>query len=86
MLRIALDALGLHDVALSISSLRPGGTSQIFAETRNVPAIQFLGRWRNAQSLHHYIQESMAAMVMFTVPVDAQKRMSVLEEEALFID
>ena len=86
MLRIALDALGLREIALSISSLRPGGASQIFAETRNVPAIQFLGRWRNAQSLHHYIQESMAAMVMFTVPVDAQKRMSVLEEEALFID
>ena len=72
MLKIALRALGLDGVGLTMGSFRPGGASQLFSESRNVPAIQFLGRWRNLASLNHYIQGSMAAMVMFIVLPHAQ--------------
>ncbi len=72
MLRIALKAPGLDGLDLSMSSFRPGGALQLSSVSRNVPAIQLPDRWRNPASLNHYIQGSMAAMVMFVVLPRAQ--------------
>ena len=86
LLRVALDALGLSGLGLTLASLRPGGASFLFTTTRNVPAIQFLGRWKQLPSLTHYIQESMSQLVLMSIPEHAQEIMLQLEDEFAFLD
>ena len=46
LLRIALQALGLDSLMLTLASLRCGGATQLLKLTQNVPLIQHLGRWK----------------------------------------
>ena len=59
----ALTALDMQDLGITLASLRTGGATQHFIQYENIGKLQYLGRWRNAQTLEHYLQEAMAAHV-----------------------
>ena len=55
--------LGAHACGFTVASLRAGRATDLFREVRDVSALRFLGRWKNARSLEAYVQEAMAALV-----------------------
>ena len=64
ILKEALSFLGLSGLGLTLAGLRTGGATYIFRRDQNVGALQFLGRWRAANTLHHYLQEGMSAHIL----------------------
>ncbi len=85
-LRIALNSLGLSDLSLTLGGFRPGGASHLFQESRNVPAIQFLGRWKQPGSLTHYLQEAMSLLVQCNASTEASANMRYLVQQLSFVD
>ncbi len=85
-LRIVLEALGLTELSLSLGGFRPGGASHMFQVSRNVPAIQFLGRWKQSASLTHYLQESMSMLVQCQMSDDSAELLQHLARSLSVLD
>ena len=84
ILQSVLACLGIPAGTFTLRSFRPGRATQLFREERNVAALQFTGRWGTPKTLHHYLQEATAALVMARLSPTAQA--SVAEARGLFRD
>ena len=63
MFRDVAAILRLPSETFTLGSIRAGGAACIFQEGGDVDRIRFLGRWRSHNTLRHYIQVGMAAMM-----------------------
>ena len=63
VLRYGLRALSSEGMGISFASLRTGGATHHFMQHSNLGQLQYRGRWRDARSLEHYLQEAVAACV-----------------------
>jgi hypothetical protein len=63
MLQEALRTLHMEGMNLTLGGLRAGGATYHFQVHRNLGTLQFLGRWRNATSMQHYLQEAVSALI-----------------------
>lgn len=68
LLKEACRYLGLTGLRLGLSGLRTGGATHAFRQHRNLGRLQFAGRWRAPQTLQHYLQESMTAHLVASLP------------------
>ena len=67
------------------SCLRPGGTTFFFNLGIEPPRVKFWGRWASERSLNHYIQESIAGMLLLTCSQQVKQRISLLLEAGYFM-
>ena len=74
--------LGLEHVHYTLGSLRTGGATAHFRQYRNLPRLQYLGRWSNPGSLAYYLQETMSEHL--TTIIDASVRSRLASMAALF--
>ena len=72
MIHSLADCLGIRSMGLSAASLRAGGATQSFREDPNIGRLQYLGRWKSAATLQHYLQEAMAAYVWARVSPESK--------------
>ena len=86
LLRIALQALGLDSLMLTLASLRCGGATQLLRLTQNVPLIQHFGRWKHPESLAHYLQESMSVLVQQSIPLESQLLIDWIKRDLSLLD
>ena len=63
-LQALLAELGIDKLGLTPASLRAGRATELFMQGEPVDRIRFLGRWKSAQTLEHYIQEAAAFSVV----------------------
>ena len=64
-----LQALGLQAMPYSPASLRPGGALSMFQRASSgLMEVMYRGRWDNAKTLSHYLQEGVAALALHSVP------------------
>jgi hypothetical protein len=61
ILQELLSMLGLTN-GFTLSSIRAGGATAVFAQGTDVNRLAFHGRWKSMLTLHRYVQEAMAAM------------------------
>jgi hypothetical protein len=64
-----MELLGLENLRLKPSSLRPGGATWFYSHGVDPPRLKFWGRWASERSLNHYVQEAVAAQLSAQVPV-----------------
>ena len=77
--------LGLESVGFLPAGLRAGAATHHFLGGTEIARLRFLGRWRNLQTLEHYIQEAVAAAAVSRIPKGAQERLSeILSQKSLF--
>ena len=63
VLQYGLRALSLEGIGVSLVFFRTGGATHHFVQRSNLGQLQYRGRWRDAHSLEHYLQEAVAACV-----------------------
>ena len=63
LFKVVLKVLGVEDLGFTLASLRTGGATRHFRRHQNIGRLQYLGRWKNASTLQHYLQEAMAMHV-----------------------
>ena len=63
--------IGLSGWNILPSSARPGGTTHFFEQGVEPDRLMFWGRWLSANSLRHYVQESIAAQLVLNTPEHA---------------
>ena len=70
--------IGVAALSLTPASLRAGGATQHIQEHQNVPLLMHIGRWLNARSLEHYLQEAVAFVAMQSVSDNVAARVEKL--------
>jgi hypothetical protein len=70
--------MGVSNAGFSLGSLRSGGATNHFRVHRNLGHLQFLGRWRSAKTLEHYLHEAYAAMTAGSLSASSKKLMEQL--------
>ena len=70
--RFLLKFLNVDASRYNLGALRAGGATHRFIVERNVSALQFDGRWKQAATLHSYIQSAMAALSSSMLPPSAK--------------
>ena len=85
MWREVLSELGLGDSPYVLAGLRAGAATKLFIEGTDIARLKFLGRWKNLNTLEHYVQEGVSAAAMARIPQAAQQKIaSVLSQVDLF--
>ena len=62
------ELLHLQSCRFTPSSFRAGGATHYYRAEQNIGKLQFMGRWKSTDSLHHYIQDAMAVLVTSQAP------------------
>ena len=70
----ALDLLGIPASLFTPGSLRTGDATEHFLTHANLARLQYLGRWRNPNTLEHYLQEAVSALTDISLPQTATAR------------
>ena len=73
LLQTVLSGLCIPAGTFTLRSFRPGRATQLLRQQRNVPSLQFIGRWGRLTTLHHYLQEAAAALTSARLPATAQE-------------
>ncbi len=66
--------------------MRAGGATALFRRTKNLPVVQYAGRWASLRTLQHYIQEASAAQVLIKIEVEARALALWLKRHLVFLD
>ena len=82
-MRGSLCLLKIAPGTFSLGSFRVGGATEHCITEKNIGLLQFQGRWRNTQTLYHYIQVWMSQLGNARLSTDAS--LSV-DEAATFFD
>jgi len=77
--RKLLEALGLDPDFLDLRALRGGGCVWLFEETRDLPFVQWRGRWQDMKTVVHYLQESLVHSWHLRLSAKARKRILMLQ-------
>ena len=72
--------LGLSSTSYTLGSLRGGGAVSYFRKTQNLGALQYRGRWDNAGTLGHYLQEGLAALAFAKLDEKTLRRIRTLAD------
>jgi len=64
MLQEMLYHRGLRGTGPLLSSLRPGGATHLYQLGMSIERLQLKGRWKSIVTLHSYIQEAVASLVL----------------------
>ena len=73
ILKEGLRFLGLDHLELVLAGLRTGGATFYFRRDQNLGKLQFMGRWRAATTLHHYLQEGMTDHLLASLHNDTEQ-------------
>ncbi len=72
----AASTLGLSGWNINGSSMRAGGSTHFHIEGTEVSRLKFWGRWASERSLAHYLQESMATLLLLECPSEASRHIA----------
>ena len=77
LFRKVLEALHLHEIGFTPSSMRAGGATHIFREQENLPSLQYMGRWAKASTLRHYLHMAFSTYTSMQFPDEAVQRLAL---------
>ena len=80
MLKEILESLSLQTCGMTLASLRGGGACHMFKTTQNFAVLQFSGRWRRPETLHHYLQDALAVHALANAPPQAKELLELAFE------
>ena len=77
---LLLAKLRLGKTSYTLGSLRGGGAVEYFRRIQNLGALQYRGRWDNAGTLGHYLQEGLAALAYSKLDKETLQRIRTLAD------
>ena len=78
MFKTVCTFMNVSNAGYTLGSLRSGGATNHFRIHRNIGHLQYLGRWRSARTLEHYLHEAYAAMTAGSLSAHAKLILSEL--------
>ena len=73
-----LTTLHLSGMGFTLASFRTSGATFLFRSHGNLGKLQYHGRWCSLNSLQHYLQEAMSALLASQVPEQAKAILTAL--------
>ena len=71
------EALDLGEVGFTPASLRAGGATHMFRQHKNLPALQYMGRWTKASTLRHYLHMAFSMYTSMKFSAVATERVAL---------
>ena len=78
ILKEAVTFFGMEGLGLTLAGLRTGGATFYFRRDQNLGKLQFMGRWRQQVTLHHYLQEGMSAHLLASLSIETENLLRAL--------
>jgi len=75
-----LATLDLAEMGFTLASFRTSGATFYFRSHGNLGKLQYHGRWSSVNSLQHYLQEAMSALLSFQIPERAKTTLLALND------
>jgi len=66
---------GLSNSRLLLASLRAGAATHLYQTGLSIEQLAFKGRWKNLNTLHSYVQEAVASLVLLKLSPDVLSRL-----------